>query len=63
MEGPLSLRERQNIAQEFRGENLSTLHLRGQDLYRQKQYEAALQCFTEVRTRQRLSTSQLMPLP
>ena len=52
MEGPLKLRERQNMAKDLHEETLSALHRRGQDLYRQKQYEAALQCFTEVRTRQ-----------
>lgn len=52
MEGPLGLRERRNMAQEFHEETLSALHMRGQDLYRQKQYEAALQCFTKARTRQ-----------
>lgn len=52
MEGPLSLRERQNMAHEVHEEFLSALHMRGQDLYRQKEYEAALQCFTEARIRQ-----------
>lgn len=52
MEGPLKLRERRNTAQNLHEETLSALHLRGQDLYRQKQYEAALQCFTKVRTHQ-----------
>lgn len=36
------------MAQSFHEETLSTLHTRGQDLYRQKQYEAALQCFTKA---------------
>lgn len=52
MEGPLKLRERQNMAQGLYEETLSALHRRGQDLYRQKQYEAALQCFNKVRVRQ-----------
>ncbi|CAD6577406.1 MAG: hypothetical protein ASARMPREDX12_008336 [Alectoria sarmentosa] len=46
MDGPLKLRERRNVAQDLHEETLSALHLRGQDLYRQKQYEAALQFFT-----------------
>lgn len=51
MEGPLKLRDRQNMSQGLHEETLSALHMRGQDLYRQKQYEAALQYFTKVRTR------------
>ena len=49
MDFPLDLRERRNMAHQVDGEALSGLHMRGQDLFRQKQYEAALQCFTEVR--------------
>ena len=41
------------------GETLSGLHMRGQDLYRQKNYEAALQCFTEVGASWPLSKSRL----
>ena len=52
MEGPLNLRQRRNMARNLHEETLSALHMRGQDLYRKKQYEAALQCLTEVRARQ-----------
>ena len=52
MERPLNLRERRNMAHGCREETLSALVVRGQDLYRQKQYEVALQCFSEVRARQ-----------
>ena len=48
MDFPLDLRERRNMAHRVDGGSLSALHIRGQDLFRQKQYEAALQCFTEV---------------
>lgn len=40
------------MAQQIHDETLSVLHMRGQDLYRQKHYEAALECFTKVRIRQ-----------
>lgn len=36
------------MAQGLYEETLSALHRRGQDLYRQKQYEAALQCFNKA---------------
>ena len=49
MDFPLNLRERRNMAHSIDEESLSALHIRGQDLFRRKQYEAALQCFTEVR--------------
>lgn len=39
------------MAQGLGEETLSALHMRGQDFYRQKQYEAALECFSKVRTR------------
>ncbi|KAM0804411.1 hypothetical protein BDR22DRAFT_818057 [Usnea florida] len=48
MEGPVKLRDRQNMDRGIHEEALSALHARGQNLYRQKQYEAALQCFTEA---------------
>lgn len=48
MEGPLKLRERQNSAQQGNEEALSALHTRGQGLYREKRYEAALQCFSKT---------------
>lgn len=48
MGGPPTLRERQNLTQQTHEETLSALHVRGQDLYRQKQYEAALACFTKA---------------
>lgn len=51
MEGPLNLRERWNMAHHSHEQNLLALHKRGQELYRQKQYEEALQCFTQVRAR------------
>ena len=57
MEGPVKLRDRQNIDRGIHEEALSALHARGQYLYRQKQYEAALRSFTEVRTRRQLSIS------
>ena len=48
MDFPLDLRERRNMAHRDDGETPSASQMRGQDLYRQKKYEAALQCFTEV---------------
>lgn len=36
------------MTQQTHEETLSALHVRGQDLYRQKQYEAALACFTKA---------------
>ena len=57
MEGPAKLRDRQNMDRGIHEEVLSALHARGQNLYRQKQYEAALQCFTKVRTRRQSSIS------
>ena len=59
MEGPVSLRERRNEAQGLDEDMLLALQKRGQDLYRQKEYEAALQCFTKARARQQFYTSQL----
>lgn len=63
MEGSLELRERRNMAQGLHEETLLALHMRGQNLYRQKQYQAALQCFTKARTRQWPFGSQLTSLP
>ena len=40
------------MVHESHEEKLLALHMRGQELYRQKQYEGALQCFTKVRARQ-----------
>ena len=40
------------MAQNLHEETFSALHMRGQDLYRQKQYEAALQCFSKVQVSQ-----------
>ena len=69
MEEPLNLRERRNMAHESHESHephedvLFDLHMCGQDLYRQKKYEAALQCFTEVRAHQPHSKSKLTSLP
>lgn len=41
------------MARRFHEETLSALQMRGQDFYRQKQYEAALQCFNEMLVRAR----------
>ena len=59
MDFPLDLRERRNMAHPVDGETLSASQMRGQDLYRQKEYEAALQCFTDVGASWSLSRSRL----
>ena len=57
MDHSLDLRERRNMARNFPELDLLDLHKQGQDLYRQKKYEAALHCFDQVQP------SNVVPAP